>query len=97
MNERIRQLALEAGEYVNSVYTPPVRSKTPGKIWEDGHIGWMEQFHAKFAELIIHECLNIVGPDQHQRAYPDSYLGGYDGLELLENRVAKVRQHFGIS
>jgi hypothetical protein len=56
MNEKIKQLALQAGEYVNSVYTPPVRSKTPGKIWEDGHIDWMEQFHEKFAELIIQEC-----------------------------------------
>lgn len=57
MNERIRELAKKAGDYVNEVYTPPVRSKTPGKIWEDGHIGWHEQFHEKFAELIILECV----------------------------------------
>jgi hypothetical protein len=58
MNKRIQELAEQAGEYVNSVYTPPVRSKTPGKIWEDGHIGWHEQFHQKFAELIVRECAN---------------------------------------
>jgi hypothetical protein len=57
MNERIRELALQAGEYVNEVYTPPVRSKTPGKIWEDGHVDWHTQFNQKFAELIIKECL----------------------------------------
>ena len=59
MNKRIQELAEQAGEYVNSVYTPPVRSKTPGKIWEDGHIGWHEQFHQKFAELLIKECATV--------------------------------------
>jgi hypothetical protein len=58
MNEKIKELALQAGEYVNSVYTPPVRSKTPGKIWEDGHVDWMEQFNEKFAQLIVQECAN---------------------------------------
>ena len=60
MNQRIRELALQAGEYVNSVYTPPVRSTTPGKIWEDGHIGWHEQFNQKFAELIVRECCDLM-------------------------------------
>ena len=60
MNERIRELAEQAGEYVNSVYTPPVRSNTPGKIWEDGHVGWHEQFNQKFAELIVRECANVA-------------------------------------
>jgi len=57
VNERIRQLAEQAGDYVNEVYTPPVRSKTPGKIWEDGHVDWYTQFNEKFAELIVAECL----------------------------------------
>ena len=52
MNERDKELAVQAGDYVNKVYTPPVRSKTPGKIWEDGHVGWHTQFNAKFADLI---------------------------------------------
>ena len=56
MNKRIQDLALQAGEYVNEVYTPPVRSKTPDKIWEDGHVDWHTQFNQKFAELIIREC-----------------------------------------
>jgi len=62
VNERIKQLALEAGDYVNAVYTPPVRSKTPGKIWEDGHIGWHTQFNQKFAELIVRECGVALSP-----------------------------------
>jgi hypothetical protein len=60
MNERIQKLAEQAGEYVNEVYTPPVRSKTPGKIWEDGHVDWHIQFNQKFAELIVRECTKVL-------------------------------------
>jgi len=60
VNERIKLLALQAGDYVNEVYTPPVRSKTPGKIWEDGHVDWHTQFNEKFAELIVEECISIA-------------------------------------
>jgi hypothetical protein len=50
---------------VNAVYTPPVRSKTPGKIWEDGHIGWHTQFNQKFAELIVQECVDKAFHNGH--------------------------------
>ena len=60
MNKRIKELSKQAGDYVNEVYTGPVRSKTPGKIWEDGHVGWHTQFNQKFAELIVRECAEIA-------------------------------------
>jgi hypothetical protein len=60
MNERIKELKQQAGDYVNETYTGPVRSKTPGKIWEDGHIGWHDQFHTKFAELIVGYCISKI-------------------------------------
>jgi hypothetical protein len=63
MNERIHELAKQAGDYVNEVYTPPVRSKTPGKIWEDGHVDWYTQFNEKFAELIVRECAQKLEND----------------------------------
>jgi hypothetical protein len=75
MNERIEELAKQAGEYVNSVYTPPVRSKTPGKIWEDGHTDWHTQFNHKFAELIIRECHKVVF----------QYTGPRSALNILEH------------
>ena len=81
MNERIQQLALQAGEYVNTVYTPPVRSKTPGKIWEDGHIGWNEQFQAKFAELMIQDCIQTLrnnGYDDAAQCLHDVHFGMED-------------------
>ena len=81
MNERIRQLALQAGDYVNEVYTPPVRSKTPGKIWEDGHIDWHTQFNEKFAELIVRECAEV----------------GNSGDPMQDGGIARmIKRHFGI-
>jgi hypothetical protein len=58
-SELINRLALEAGEYTNSVYTPPVRSKTLGILWEPGHFAWHAIFQEKFAELIVRECARI--------------------------------------
>jgi hypothetical protein len=73
MNERIRELALQAGEYANSVYTPPVRSKTPGKIWEDGHIDWHKLYNEKFAELIVRECLRFCQSEMDCREIKEHF------------------------
>jgi hypothetical protein len=82
MNERrIKELAKQAGEYVNSVYTPPVRSKTPDKIWEDGHVDWHTQFNQKFAELIVRECIQAV-----------DNVGGYNE----EFHMNAIKEHFGV-
>ena len=92
MNERIRLLAEQAGEYVNSVYTGPVRSKTPGKIWEDGHVGWHEQFNQKFAELIVKECLKQVDSirDGCERDGEDEQVLGADWAGLA------IARYFGV-
>lgn len=83
MNERIIQLSKQAGDYVNEVYTPPVRSKTPGKIWEDGHVGWHTQFNQKFAELIVQECAGVVENAVNHREPASTYVG-------------KIKKHFGV-
>jgi len=89
LNERIRELAKQAGDYVNETYTGPVRSKTPGKIWEDGHIGWHTQFNEKFAELIVKECVDIC----HKLAEDsDSYVV-HDGDTCAE----QIKKHFGVN
>jgi len=79
MNERIIQLSKQAGDYVNEVYTPPVRSKTPGKIWEDGHIGWHTQFNQKFAELILEEIMQELIINGHDDAF--IFLNKHFGVE----------------
>jgi hypothetical protein len=84
MNERIKLLALQAGDYVNEVYTPPVRSKTPGKIWEDGHIDWYTQFNEKFAELIVRECEQVSLKNSHR------------GDDMGAIIAKQIREHFGV-
>jgi hypothetical protein len=94
MNNRIQELVKQAGDYVNEVYTPPVRSKTPGKIWEDGHIGWNTLFNEKFAELIVRECyehckgqiLDKEVADTNELTYNDAVSDCANGL----------LQHFGV-
>ena len=90
MNERIKLLALQAGDYVNSVYTPPVRSKTPGKIWEDGHVGWHDQFHEKFAELIVRECV-IQCEREWIRHGTDSIHN-----QAIHGCINSIKEHFGV-
>jgi hypothetical protein len=51
---------------------------------------------AKFAELIVAECINIVKPTQHHEVWAQSYLGGVDGLELLNSKITNIKQHFGV-
>lgn len=60
MNERIKELVVQASKYADSVYRPPIRSKTPGKSWEDGYISWHELCDQKFSELIVRECIEQI-------------------------------------
>ena len=102
MNERVKELSKQAGDYVNETYTGPVRSKTPGKIWEDGHIGWHTQFNEKFAELIVRECINreeLLGAiargwcsekNSHKTMDPDLALAIFDEVER------QIKQQFGV-
>jgi hypothetical protein len=102
MNERIKKLSKQAGDYVNETYTGPVRSKTPGKIWEDGHIGWHTQFNEKFAGLIVAECVNreaLLGAiargwcsekNSHKTMDSDLAVAIFDQVEQ------QIRQQFGV-
>jgi hypothetical protein len=74
MNERIKELMLEAG------YAAPEIAGRANKL----------------AELIVAECINIVKPTQHHEVWAQSYLGGVDGLELLNNKITNIKQHFGV-
>lgn len=81
MNERIRQLAEQATTYIDP-------SANDGVCWNFDK--------EKFAELIVRECIDIVKPTPHHEAFPQCYLGDVDGLELLENKVKKIKEHFGV-
>jgi hypothetical protein len=82
MNERIKELADRAKESV------------PQGILDVDK--WIETYNEKFARLIVRECVNIVRPTQHHEAFAQSYLGDVDGLELLDDKVNQIKQHFGV-
>jgi hypothetical protein len=83
MNERIRQLGKQAGLYMEDQH--------PGGFPNE-ELAIAEQF----ARLIVKECIGIVEPTDHHEVWAQSYLGGVDGLELLEDKCNKIKQHFGI-
>ena len=89
-SELISRLALEAGEYTNSVYTPPVRSKTPGIRWEPGHVAWHVIFQEKFAELIVQECANHCDLLLDHKISSEWSRGTHDCSRA-------IKQHFGVS
>ena len=82
MNERTKELAEQAGLKM------PVDTEYNGHIYR----------HAleKFAKLIVQECIDIVKPTEHHEVWAEDYVGGLEGLELLDNRVAKLKEHFGV-
>jgi hypothetical protein len=99
MNERISELVKQAGDYVNETYTGPVRSKTPGKIWEDGHIGWHTQFNQKFAELIVRECADLFVNQKYMVLNPHEPFAKERVRALKEHdkdTVRKIKGHFGV-
>ena len=52
--------------------------------------------HAKLILSVINECIDIVKPTEHHEVWAQSYLGGVDGLELLYDKVDKIKERFGI-
>ena len=87
MNERIKQLALQAGIGFT--------------LWDDSGRAMIDNYTpeerlAKFAELIVKECIKQVEPTQHHEVWAQSYLGGVDGLDLLYSKVKEIKKHFGV-
>lgn len=74
MNERIIKIGLESGmlNYVDN--------ETPRHYFLSGHAD--EQDLAKFAELIVRECLNKIENDRFQ---------------LPDFIIASVEKHFGVA
>ena len=74
MNERIRELA-EQAKLDNSCYVA-------------GH-GFLvnDNGMAKFAELIVKECVGILEPKSR-------YMG--EGPEVLKDKIRQIKQHFGV-
>ena len=90
MNEKIKKLAEQSGFYFYDLHD--IDGQDLGETIESDDWESME----RFAELIIEECIKQLEPSTHHQAYPNSYLGGEEGLELLEEQVYYIKKHFGI-
>lgn len=83
--EQIRRLKYEAMDILalqpSEEYHPFTISKT---------------FEEVYAELIVRECIKLVEPSNNHQAWPQGYVAGVAGLELLDHKVAVIKQHFGV-
>jgi hypothetical protein len=71
------------------------KDATTTRFNEDG-AGFHTFDRTKFANLVAaHEreaCAKLVEPDFEHKGFPNEYLGGEDGVELLDCIAAKIRQ-----
>ena len=93
MNERIKELALQAMTYVT--HNPKANKLNSGDMFDE-----------KFAELIVKECcskLKEMGEGWHEFAMnpPDGQAHNASGAlfaayRLKEDAVDEIRDHFGV-
>ena len=94
MNERIEELAVQAGNYVNETYTGPVPATFTGNSeWHKEFDKWT-QFSEKFAELIVRECA-----EQVEQAKNSPFVSLDDAKRMkhfVDVTKKKIKQHFGV-
>jgi hypothetical protein len=84
MNERIRELSEEAEEYAD--FYAAIADELEKDL-----------FIRRFAELIVRECISLIEPDkEHREDASWGYIGGEEGVELLDGSVRRIKRHFGI-
>ena len=88
MNERIKELAEQAGEYAAQNATGD---------WEVGP-DYQDLFNKKFAELIVRECVCVILKEVSLK-YKDGgeteeFMGGHYASSLLAR--VKIKRHFGV-
>lgn len=86
MNRRIKELADQAEE----TYTYKDFSPDGGEVTKHSKSVNLD----KFAELIIRDCIAAVAPTEYHKAFPDDFIGSFEGLELLEAAVLKIKKRF---
>ena len=88
MNERIKALAEQAGEYAAQNATGD---------WEVGP-DYQDLFNKKFAELIVKECVDVIRKEVSLK-YKDGgeteeFMGGHYASSMLAR--VKIKYHFGV-
>ena len=85
MNERIRELADEAGLRFTQLMSNPMVPVVDGK----------ETDLEKFAELIVAECIQVSEPVLDE-PYEDMTEFGKGLVEGQDVAIEKIKQHFGV-
>ncbi len=85
MNERIKELALEAGKYADE-------TQPRGSYTRDGM--WLYAYNEKFAQLIVRECAQVIQDKNDIENYLDSWDQGF--VAGLATAIDAIEQHFGV-
>ena len=83
MNERIRELAEQAGIKITPMVVDGVEYE-----YEDVEMDGSEDLE-KFAELIVRECVGIVEKNESEMHYDN-------GMYPVYPTVCEIREHFGV-
>jgi hypothetical protein len=86
MNERIRELAIEAGIIIN--FNDPLYGQL-----SEGTKQKQLVITKKFAELIVRECAELSVNSQYTNTKSEYYEGFNEALVYAGN---KIKQHFGV-
>ena len=81
MNERIKELAEQAGGYVSLSY------EHDGELILSG-----EDIVEKFAELIVRECMSTVLKESKWYWDKDEF----ESSNAIQNAARRVKEHFGV-
>jgi len=87
MNERIKELALQAWQRTNEQVSSQ-KSHMPDTVISQDDIS--DIFEEKFAQLIIEECVGVI----EDMADPEEDSERY--VWAIQNASAKLREHFGV-
>jgi len=93
MNERIRQLALQADEYAEQT-VHYYMGQFDGLTWE----GKIKQTRdTKFAELIVRECIDKITTYDLVPGHSAKWEDIYDiHTRLLQDLGEELKEHFGV-
>lgn len=89
MNEKIKSLALVAG------FDYDVHNSADGNFY-GYEARWINQEIVTLVRLTAMRCIELVAASEHQRAYPNNYIAGEEGVILLEHKVKKIKDYFEV-
>jgi hypothetical protein len=56
---------------------------------------WEDIFRQKYGELVVKRCIEMIEPDkEHRQDAQWGYIGGEEGVELLDGCVRAIKEHF---